>query len=117
MQTVALEQAQATLPELPRQVASGEDFTITQNGEPKAKLSAAPPLKRAQPKAGSLPGKIWLSPDFDAPLEDFKDSMIGLPFHYRDPFDRLWIAQAIAADVTIVTHDREFSKYRAASLW
>ena len=41
MQTVALEKAQATLPELLRQVASGEEFTITQNGEPKAKLSAA----------------------------------------------------------------------------
>jgi prevent-host-death family protein len=75
MQTVALEKAQAALPELIKQVAGGEEFTITQNGEPKAKLSAAPSAKHAQPKAGSLPGKIWLAPDFDAPLEDFKDYM------------------------------------------
>lgn len=40
MQTVALEKAQATLADLLRQVAHGEEFTITQNGEPKAKLSA-----------------------------------------------------------------------------
>jgi prevent-host-death family protein len=40
MQTVALEKAQATLADLLRQVAGGEEFTITQNGEPKAKLSA-----------------------------------------------------------------------------
>jgi prevent-host-death family protein len=42
MQTVALEKAQASLPELVRQVADGEEFTITQNGEPKAKLSPLP---------------------------------------------------------------------------
>lgn len=40
MQTVALETAQATLAELLQQVAGGAEFTITQNGEPKAKLSA-----------------------------------------------------------------------------
>ena len=75
MRTVALEQAQATLPELLHEVAGGEEITITKNGEPKAKLSAVPPAKRVQPKAGSLSGGIWMSPDFDAPLEDFKDYM------------------------------------------
>jgi prevent-host-death family protein len=40
MQTVALEKAQAMLADLLKQVAGGEEFTITQNGEPKAKLSA-----------------------------------------------------------------------------
>jgi prevent-host-death family protein len=42
MQTVALEKAQATLADLVQQVAGGEEFTITQNGEPKAKLSPLP---------------------------------------------------------------------------
>jgi prevent-host-death family protein len=73
MQTVALEKAQATLADLLKQVAGGEEFTITQNGEPKAKLSAA--HAHAQAHAGRLPGKIWMSPDFDAPLDDFKDYM------------------------------------------
>lgn len=71
---VALEKAQAALPELLRQVAAGEEFTITQNGEPKAKLSAAPSRKHVHPQVGSLPGTIWMSPDFDAPLDDFKDT-------------------------------------------
>jgi len=75
MQTVALEKAQATLADLIKQVADGEEFTITQNGQPKAKLSAVPSYHRAQARAGSLPGGIWLSPDFDAPLDDFKDYM------------------------------------------
>lgn len=75
MQTVALEQAQATLADLLRQVAHGEEFTITQNGEPKAKLSAPSLPKPALAHAGSLPGKIWLAPDFDAPLSDFEAYM------------------------------------------
>ena len=74
MPTVALEKAQASLPELLRQVAGGEEFTITQNGEPKAKLSPLP-AKHVYAHAGSLPGKVWMSPDFDAPLDDFKEFM------------------------------------------
>jgi len=75
MQTVPLEKAQAALADLVKQVADGEEFIITQNGEPKAKLSAVASPKRMQAHAGSLPGKIWMSPDFDAPLDDFKDYM------------------------------------------
>ena len=75
MQTVALEKAQATLADLLKQVARGEEFTITQNGQPKARLSAVSSPQRAQAHAGSLPGRLWLSPDFDAPLDDFKDYM------------------------------------------
>jgi prevent-host-death family protein len=75
MQTVALEKAQATLADLLKQVAGGEEFTITQNGQPKAKLSAVASHKRERAHAGSLAGRIWISPDFDAPLDDFKDYM------------------------------------------
>jgi prevent-host-death family protein len=75
MQTVALEKAKATLADLLKQVADGEEFTITQDGQPKAKLSAVASHRRAQARAGSLGGTIWLSPDFDAPLDDFKDYM------------------------------------------
>jgi PIN domain nuclease of toxin-antitoxin system len=42
---------------------------------------------------------------------------LSLPFHHRDPFDRLLIAQALADDLTIVTRDPEFSKYPAKILW
>jgi prevent-host-death family protein len=75
MQTVAVEKAQAALPDLLKQVAEGEEFTITQNGQPKAKLSAVSTHPRVQARAGSLPGGIWLAPDFDAMLDDFKDYM------------------------------------------
>lgn len=40
-------------------------------------------------------------------------SLMTLPFHHRDPFDRLSIAQAIADGMVIVTRDQEFSKHPA----
>lgn len=34
-----------------------------------------------------------------------------LPFHHRDPFDRILIAQAMEESLTIVTRDRSFQAY------
>ena len=45
------------------------------------------------------------------------NQLVTLPFHHRDPFDRLLIAQAMADDMTIVTRDPEFSKYSPKVLW
>jgi PIN domain nuclease of toxin-antitoxin system len=35
----------------------------------------------------------------------------ALPFHHRDPFDRMMIAQAIEEGLTVVTRDRHFAAY------
>ncbi len=34
-----------------------------------------------------------------------------MPFHHRDPFDRMLIAQAMVEGLTIVTRDRHFPAY------
>jgi PIN domain nuclease of toxin-antitoxin system len=34
-----------------------------------------------------------------------------LPFHHRDPFDRMMIAQAMEEGMTIVTRDRRVAPY------
>ena len=34
-----------------------------------------------------------------------------LPFHHRDPFDRLLVAQALALDVPLVTADPQLATY------
>jgi antitoxin (DNA-binding transcriptional repressor) of toxin-antitoxin stability system len=70
MQTVAVEKAQAAVPELLKQVAEGEEFTITQNAQPDANLSAATPQSGAQARTGSLPGGIWLP---DAAVKESRD--------------------------------------------
>lgn len=39
-----------------------------------------------------------------------------LPFHHRDPFDRIMIAQAVAEDLTLISHDALFRRYDALKL-
>jgi PIN domain nuclease of toxin-antitoxin system len=38
-------------------------------------------------------------------------ALVRLPFHHRDPFDHLLIAQAIAEDAAFVTRDRAAARY------
>jgi PIN domain nuclease of toxin-antitoxin system len=40
-----------------------------------------------------------------------------LPFHHRDPFDRLIIAQALVEDISVVGRDAEFDRYGVKRLW
>lgn len=40
-----------------------------------------------------------------------------LPRHHDDPFDRMLIAQAQQAQLTVVTHDPHFRRYEVAILW
>ena len=40
-----------------------------------------------------------------------------LPFHHRDPFDRLLIAQALHDDLAVVSADRVFRKYGVPVIW
>lgn len=55
----------------------GEDIVLTADARPVAKLIGldAPAAEGIERKGfGSLPG-IWMAPDFDEPLEDFKEYM------------------------------------------
>ena len=40
-----------------------------------------------------------------------------LPFHHRDPFDRMLIAQAISEQVSVLSKDVVFDKYGVRRLW
>ena len=40
-----------------------------------------------------------------------------LPFHHRDPFDRMLIAQATADNLTIVSGDKQFDSYSVPRIW
>ena len=40
-----------------------------------------------------------------------------LPFHHRDPFDRLIIAQGLVESIAIVSGDPEFKIYGARIVW
>lgn len=43
--------------------------------------------------------------------------VISLPFHHRDPFDRMIAAQCVAEDLSVVSLDSVFDKYSVPRLW
>ena len=44
-------------------------------------------------------------------------ALIGLPFHHRDPFDRLLVAQAVVEQMQIVSIDPAFDAYPISRVW
>ena len=75
MTIVTIEEAQAKLPELLNQLQPGDEITITDHGQPLAQVKKA--QRTSWPcKAGSYQkDSFWMAPDFDAPLEDFREYM------------------------------------------
>ncbi len=45
------------------------------------------------------------------------DELVKLPFHHKDPFDRLIIAQSLVEDATLVSKDAAFQSYPIKLLW
>jgi antitoxin (DNA-binding transcriptional repressor) of toxin-antitoxin stability system len=75
MTAISLEEAHARLPELLDQLQPGEEVTITADGTPvaqfkKAERTSWPSKAGSYKKAG-----FWMAPDFDAPLDEFKEYM------------------------------------------
>ena len=75
MAIVTIQEAQAGLSDLIHKLVPGEEVVITENDQPVAKLARTELKKQWPCKAGSGKGKIWMAPDFDAPLEAFKEYM------------------------------------------
>ncbi len=45
------------------------------------------------------------------------DEVKHLPFHHKDPFDRLIIAQAQAEGIPVITRDAAFASYDVTTIW
>lgn len=41
----------------------------------------------------------------------------SLPFHHRDPFDRLLVCQALEKDLTVISKDVQLDKYGVSRVW
>lgn len=75
MATMNLEDVQSHLDEVIAGLNPGEPLVITKDGEPVATLTRS---KRpgAPREAGSAKDEIlWIAPDFDAPLDEFREYM------------------------------------------
>ena len=44
-------------------------------------------------------------------------ALCSMPFHHRDPFDRLIIAQAMVEGIGVVSSDAAFDPYGVTRLW
>ena len=75
MSTVPLQEVEGHLGELIARLRPGEEVVIAQGDQPVAILIRSE--RTSWPcKAGSAADKIlWIAPDFDAPLEEFKEYM------------------------------------------
>lgn len=49
--------------------------------------------------------------------DDHFAGVASLPFHHKDPFDRLLIAQAMSEDIPIVSADGQLDAYPIKRLW
>ncbi|MEG4839471.1 type II toxin-antitoxin system prevent-host-death family antitoxin [Microcoleus sp. B9-D4] len=77
MYQVDIIEAKEKLLELIAAAMRGEEVAITQDNQPVVKLVGIPSAnkKRWPSKAGSAKGMVWMSDDFDEPLEEFKEYM------------------------------------------
>ena len=49
--------------------------------------------------------------------DDHLAGIIDLPFHHRDPFDRLLVAQAFYEEIPIVSGDKQLDTYGIQRIW
>ena len=74
MVQVSIEEAKAQLQDLIAEAIKGETVVITQDGQQIAQLVPAISDKQSR-QPGTAKGMIWMSDDFDEPLEEFKEYM------------------------------------------
>ncbi|RPJ19468.1 MAG: type II toxin-antitoxin system VapC family toxin [Desulfobacteraceae bacterium] len=76
------------------------------------RLSLSEPFERFIPHQIQMNGFDLLPILFDhlAPLT-------SLPFHHRDPFDRLLVSQCITEKCAIISRDAAFDSYQIERLW
>ena len=73
--------AQAHFWHLVERAAAGEEILIAQGGRPVVRLISARPSPPKRPRrVGALKGKIWMSPDFDAPLPPAIGEAFGVSY-------------------------------------
>lgn len=75
MTTVTLGEAESRLSELIHGLKPGDELSITEGDQPVARLKASEWAKPPR-QFGTLKGTVLnMAPDFDEPLEDFKEYM------------------------------------------
>ena len=78
----------------------------------RGRLTLPKPVERFLPEQLGMNRVQLLSIDLDDVAR-----VATLPFHHRDPFDRLLAAQALGEELTLVSADPVFRKYGVKRVW
>jgi prevent-host-death family protein len=73
MYQVDIIEAKEKLLELIEVAMRGEEVAITQDNQPVVKVVGIPKQAKPNRQAGSAKRMVWMSDDFDEPLEEFKE--------------------------------------------
>lgn len=76
------------------------------------RLELSPDWRALIDKGRARMGARWLAVESNHCAQ-----VAQLPWHHRDPFDRMLIAQAMCEDMTLISKDRAFADYSAPVLW
>lgn len=76
MQTITVAEAADKLSDLIDAALRGEEIVITKGDKSVVKLTPTTLVKHRQP--GSAKGMVWMSDDFNEPLEDFENTQSTL---------------------------------------
>lgn len=75
-------------------------------------------LSHAGPLAQDFAGRIAAEGFIGLSISVSEGEAAGrLPGPHRDPFDRMLIAQALSASLTLISNERLFDRYGVARLW
>ena len=75
MRAIRIAEAPAHLVEIIAEMIPGESLVLTQDGEPVATLSRNPKTQRPCKAGSAKDTSFWMAPDFDAPLDNFREYM------------------------------------------
>jgi prevent-host-death family protein len=74
MPQIDVGQARRQFDQLLERAFRGEDVLITKDDRPLARItSPSTPEKKRERQFGSVEGEIWMSDDFDEPLDEFRE--------------------------------------------
>ncbi|HEY6837101.1 MAG TPA: type II toxin-antitoxin system VapC family toxin [Geobacteraceae bacterium] len=75
-------------------------------------------LRLSQPVERFIPEEMTVNGFHLLPIEFRHVAKVeALPFHHRDPFDRLLVAQALTEKLTLVSADETLARYGVKRIW
>jgi antitoxin (DNA-binding transcriptional repressor) of toxin-antitoxin stability system len=107
--TLPIAAAESKMSEIVAGMVPGEELVLTTDGEPVAIVT--------RPARSSWPCQPGTAFEWLPISDDHFAVVVALPFHHKDPFDRLLVAQATREKIAIISADAIIDRYDVRRLW